>query len=142
VTKRAVEIVKTLDLTPTNLDLFEDCERISHEVVSYSSPSFSEGEILVICRWVESLHEPIYRTWFPRYLNAARDVFGRLPMKGDVKGALTAYHQLEQLVNEIGDEELKVVGEDSVKQTITAVKHVHDENRVKRTKLRERYGLE
>ncbi|MEM1994468.1 MAG: hypothetical protein QXW32_03195 [Nitrososphaerales archaeon] len=141
VVKRALEIVKQLKISRENVDLFEDCERISYEVVAHSSPSSEESKILETCRWIHRLHEPIYRNWFPRYLNAAKDVFAKLPVEGDVKEVVTAYHQLEQLVKEIGDEELASL-EEGVREALKAVKNVHENNLAKRTKLKERYSLE
>jgi hypothetical protein len=140
--RRAQEIVKLLSLTPENVELFEDCERISHAVASYSFPSFEGGDILETCRWVHRLHEPLYRERIPRYLAAAKDILGKLPVKGDTRAAITDYHQLEQLLNEIGDEELASIADKDVRQTLQAVKVVHDNNLAKTTSLKEKYGLE
>jgi len=142
VMKRAQEIVKLLNLTRENVELFEDCERISHAVASYSFPSFEDGEILETCRWVHKLHEPLYRDRIPRYLAAAKDVFDKLPVKGDARAAITDYHQLEQLLIEIGDEELASIADVNVRQTLKAVRVVHNNNLAKKTKLKEKYGLE
>jgi len=142
VMNRAQEIIKLLSLTPENVELFEDCERISHAVASYSFPSFEGGEILEICRWVHRLHEPLYRDRIPRYLAAAKDVFDKLPVKGDTRAAITDYHQLEQLQREIGDDELASIADENVRRTLQAVRVVHDNNLAKKTKLKEKYALE
>jgi hypothetical protein len=140
--RRAQEIVKLLGLTPQTVELFEDCERISHAVAAYSFPSFEGGDILETCRWVHRLHEPLYRERIPRYLAAAKDILGKLPVKGDVRAAITDYHQLEQLLDEIGDEELASIADKNVRQILKAVKLVHDNNLAKKTNLNAKYGLE
>jgi hypothetical protein len=142
VMRRAHEIIRLLSLTPENVELFEDCERISHAVASYSFPSFEGGDILETCRWVHRLHEPLYRDRILRYLAAAKDVFDKVPVKGDIRAAITDYHQLEQLVDEIGDEELASITDENVRQTLEAVRVVHDNNLAKKTSLKEKYGLE
>jgi hypothetical protein len=142
VMRRAHEIVRLLSLRPENVELFEDCERICHDVASYSFPSFEGGEILETCRWVHRLHEPLYRDRIPRYLAAAKDVFDKLPVKGDTRAAITDYHQLEQLLNEIGNEELASIADENVRRTLKAVKVVHDNNLAKKTSLKAKYGLE
>jgi len=142
VVNRAQEIIRRLGLTAENIELYEDCERISHEVFSYSSPSTEESEMLAVSKWAHSLHEPIYKERFPKYIEAAKDVFARLPISGDAKGIVTAYHQLEQLAKEIGDRELASIKDTSIRETIRAVWGVHDNNLAKKTRLRERYGLE
>ncbi len=139
---RAQEIVNSLRLTPRNIELFEDCERISYEVVAHSSPSFDGDEVLDICRWVHSLHEPIYKERFPKYLDAAKDIFSRLPSKGDTKEAITMYHQLEQLLKKISEAELESMKDKNVRDALRAIRNVHDNNAGKKAKLNERYSLE
>lgn len=138
---RAEEIVEKLNLAENNVELFEDCERIAYEVVAHSSPS-CDGEVLDVCRWVHSLHEPIYKERFPKYLDAAKDVFSRLPVKRDTKEAITMYHQLEQLLKKIGDTELESIMDENVREALRAVRNVHDNNGGKKMRLNERYGLE
>jgi len=118
---RAHEIIRLLSLTPENVDLFEDCERISHAVAAHSFPSFEGGDILETCRWVHRLHESFYKERIPRYLAAAKDLFSKLPVKGDTRSAITDYHQLE-LLDEIGDEELASVTDENVRQTLKAMR--------------------
>jgi len=142
VVNRAQEIIRRLDLTAENIELFEDCERILHEVFSYSFPSSEESEMLTTANWAHSLHESIYKERFPRYVEAAKDVFARLPVNNDAKRIVTAYHQFEQLAKEIGDKELASIEDARVRETIRAVWQVHNNNFAKKTRLRERYGLE
>lgn len=91
---------------------------------------------------MHSLHEPIFRKRLPKYLDAAKDIFSKLPVQGDIKEAITAYHQLEQLVKEITDDDLTSIGNEKVRTVVKAVKGVHDSNLAKKTKLRERYALD
>jgi hypothetical protein len=142
VVNRAQEIIRRLDLTAENIELFEDCERILHDVFSYSFPSSEESEMLAVSRWTHSLHQQIYTERFPKYIGAAKDVFARLPVSGDAKDIVTAYHQLEQLAKEIGDKELASIEDVSIRETIKAVWGVHDNNLAKKTRLKERYSLE
>ena len=142
VVNRAQEIVRHLDLTAENTELYEDCERILHEVFSHSFPSSEESEMLTAAQWAHSLHEPIYKERYPKYVEAAKDVFARLPVNYDAKSIVTAYHQLEQLAKEIGDKELASIQDARVRETLKAVQEVHDNNLAKKKRLKERYGLE
>lgn len=142
VVNRAQEIIRHLDLTAENTELYEDCERILHEVFSYSFPSSEESEMLTTAKWAHSLHESIYKQRFPRYVEAAKDVFARLPVNDDARSVVTAYHQLEQLAKEIGNKELASIEDARARETIKAVQKVHDNNLAKKTRLKERYGLE
>lgn len=142
VVARAGEIVKQLNLNRDNVQLFEDSERILHEVYSYSYASSDENELLTLSRWVHQLHEPIYKERFPKYLQAAKDVFAQLPVGGNARDIVTTYHQLEQLAVEIGEEELALIQDPNVRETVKAMWTVHDANLAKKTMLKERYGLE
>ncbi|MEM2210715.1 MAG: hypothetical protein QXW83_04100 [Nitrososphaerales archaeon] len=102
--KRAQEIITKLNLSRNNVELFEDCERIAHEVVAFSYPSIKDNEILAISKWIRNLHEPIFKKRLQNYLDAAKDVFSKLPININTKEAITMYHQLEQLVKEIDDD--------------------------------------
>lgn len=139
---RAEEIVKKLNITRDSVELFEDCERILHEVFSYSFASSEESELLTASKWAHELHEPIYKERFPKYLEAAKAVFARLPVIDNTKDIVTTYHQLEQLAKEIEDKELGFIEDGNVRETIKAIWSVHDNNLAKKTKLKERYGLE
>lgn len=142
VVNRAQEIIRHLDLTTENTELYEDCERILHEVFSYSFPSSEKSEMLTTAKWAHSLHESIYKERFPRYVEAAKDVFSRLPVNDDARSVVTAYHQLEQLAKEIGNKELASIEDAPARETIKAVQKVHDNNLAKKTRLKERYALE
>lgn len=142
VVNRAQEIIRRLDLTAENIELFEDCERILHDVSSYSFPSSEESEMLTTAKWAHSLHESIYKERLPKYVEAAKDVFARLPVNYDAKSIVTAYHQLEQLAKEIGDKELASIQDARLRETIEAVQKIHDNNLAKKTRLKGSYGLE
>lgn len=142
VVNRAQEIITRLDLTAENTELFEDCERILHEVFSYSFPASEKSEMLTTAEWAHSLHEPIYRERLLKYIEAAKDVFAQLPVNYDAKSIVTAYHQLEQLAKEIGGKELALIQDARVRETIRAVQKVHDNNLAKKTSLKGRYALE
>jgi hypothetical protein len=142
VVARAREIVKQLKLNRDNVQLFEDSERILHEVYSYSYASSDESELLGLSRWVHQLHEPIYKERLPKYLEAAKDVFARLPVKGKARDIVTMYHQLEQLAVKIDEEELASIQDPNVRETLKAMCRVHEANLGKKSMLKERYGLE
>jgi len=67
---------------------------------------------------VHSLHEPIYRERLQKYLDAAKDVFSKLPTRGDIKETITTFHQLEQLMKEIDDGELASIRDERVREAL------------------------
>lgn len=139
--ERVVAIVRELELTPANVDDYEATETISGIIAPLCS---REEEIYQTAAWVSKLHEDMPRGGREErcqaYARAFRDIFARLPARGNPKLIATSWHQLEQLTKELGEVDLAALNPE-VRETIQAVSHVHDGMEAKRTRLKERYGL-
>ncbi|MDP2728966.1 MAG: hypothetical protein Q8O55_00560 [Dehalococcoidales bacterium] len=138
--KRAVDIVKELRLSPSNVDDYECTETISGMIAPFG---LREDEVFQTASWVSGLHEdnPQVRRGeqYQKYVEAFHGIFARLPVQGDLKYIATTYHQLEQLARQLDESALASVGPE-IKDAIEAVNHVH-EDRTRQTRLKERYGL-
>ena len=141
VLKRAVEIVQELGLTPENMDGFEDCEFICGLIAPRASLSSSAPEIWETAHWVRSLHGEFYKGEDQAYAQAARDIFAQLPGEGNAKEVITTYHQLEQLHRHISEESLATLADARVRDTILALRHIHDNPEKRRARIVERYKL-
>ncbi len=138
---RAVEIVKELKLTASNLPDYENTELMSSIISPFGSRT---DDVYQAAEWISDLHAfpgLINRnTRYEDYAKAFRDVFARLPAKGDPKEIATTYHQLEQLNKEFDDAALASV-DTATRDTLRALRHVHDNAEERENQLRKRYGL-
>jgi len=139
---RAVEIVQELKLTVRNLPDYENTELISSIISPFGSRT---DEVYKAAEWISDLHAfpgLINRnTRYEDYAKAFRDVFARLPAKSDPKEIATNYHQLEQLNKEFDDAALASV-DATTRDTLRALRRVHDNAEEREDALRKRYGLE
>ncbi|MBI2303213.1 MAG: hypothetical protein HYU86_00505 [Chloroflexi bacterium] len=139
--KRATELVEQLGLTPQNVDLFEECEAISGLIAPRMSPT-TEEEVWQTVSWVHQLHLGRYQEKYRAYAAAARDIFAHLPTPGHPQEVITAYHQLEQLCHSLEEGDIAAISEPATRETLLAVKHVHDDLPAKWAGIIERYRLE
>ncbi|MDP2660902.1 MAG: hypothetical protein Q8R28_09260 [Dehalococcoidia bacterium] len=141
VLKRAANTVEELGLTPENMDLFEDCEFICDLITPQASLSATAPDIWETAQWVRLLHMELSGGKNQAYAEAARDIFAKLPGNGNAKEIITTYHQLEQLHRHVSEESLASIADARVRDTILALRHIHDNPDERRAKIVERYKL-
>lgn len=141
VLRRTVEIVKELCLTIQNADDYEATEVISGLIAPFGS---KEDDVYQTAAWVSNLHMGMSRLdrdkRYQAHVRAFRDIFSRLPVRGEPKHIATTYHQLEQLCRELDEADLASL-ETQTKEAIQAVNQVHEGLEVKVARLKQRYGL-
>lgn len=138
--QRVTDIVKELRVTPNNVDNYEFIESIAYMIVPFGT---QEDETYQTAVWISDLHKG-HRAYDPEkryqaYIQAFKDIIARLPVDGTPKHLATTWHQLEQLARELDDKVLASL-DTEMQKTIQAVNHVHDD-RTRKTRLKERYGL-
>ncbi len=141
VLKRAAEIVNELCLTSQNADDYEATEIIAGIIAPFGS---KDDDAYRTAAWVSNLHMDMSRLdrekRYQSHVEALRDIFSRLPARGEPKQIATTYHQLEQLCRELDEADLASL-EPQTQEAIRAVNHVHDGLEVKVARLKQRYGL-
>ncbi len=141
VLKRATEIVKELGLTAQNAEDYEDTEQISRLIAPFGAV---EDNVYPTAAWVGALHmsQPnrTREKHYQAHVQAFRDIFSRLPAKGEPKDIVTTYHQLEELGQELDDADLASLDPET-RETVLKVNHVHDDLAVKVARLKQRYSL-
>jgi hypothetical protein len=138
---RILDIVKELGVTPDNVDDYEATEAISAQIAPFGS---REDDVFQTAVWISSLHEGLARSGrderYQAHVRAFRDIFARLPVRGEPKRIATTYHQLEQLSRELDEPALASLTPE-IRDVIQAVNHVHDNMPTKVARLKERYNL-
>jgi len=141
VLRRAMEIVKELDLTAKNVDNYEDTEQISRLIAPFGS---IEDNVYQTAAWVGALHMSQHNLnreeQYQAHVRAFRDIFSRLPVQGEPKHIVTTYHQLEQLSQELNDADPASL-DPEIKEILQAVDHVHDDLAARMARLKQCYDL-
>lgn len=102
--KRVQEIVQNLKITADNLKLFEYAESICSLLGTKTSLLFEGGDVWEVVKTVQRFHETLRPERNKAAVQAAREIFSKLPVQGNTKRNLTLYQQLEQLCHVITDE--------------------------------------
>jgi len=141
VLKRAAEIARELGLTAENAVDYENTEIIAGIIAPFGAIDDDAYETAV---WTSKLHMDMAQLGrYQRYeahAHALRDIFSRLPAKGEPKQVVTIYHQLEQLSRELDNDDLAAVDSES-REAVLAVKRVHEGLEAKVNALKQRYNL-
>lgn len=138
--KRVTDIINELQVTPSNVDDYECTETIAGMVAPFGS---QKDEVYQTAAWISDLHKS-GRSFDPdvRYraqIQAFKDIFARLPVKGTPRDLATNWHQLEQLARELNEKSLASL-DIEMQKIVNAVNHVHDD-RTRQTRIKERYKL-
>lgn len=141
VLKRAAEITQELGLTAENADDYEAIEIISRLIAPFGA---IDDEVYETAVWTSKLHLDMSQLGrYQRYeahARALREIFSSLPAKGEPKHVITIYHQLEQLIRDLDNDDLASVDSES-REAVLAVKRVHDGLEAKENTLKQRYNL-
>ncbi len=141
VLRRAIEIVKELSLTAQNVDDYEETEVISRLITPFGS---REDDAYQTAAWVSNLHMGMSRgdrsDRYQAHIRAFRDIFSRLPARGEPKHIATTYHQLEQLGHELDETDLASLDSET-REALQAVNNIHGNLAGTIARLKQRYGL-
>ena len=128
-------------MTARNSADYENTELISSIIAPFGSRS---DDVFKAAEWISDLHASPglvnVNTHYGDYVSAFRDIFELLPVHGDPKQIVTAYHQLEQLNKELDDADLAAV-DPAVRNALQSLRRVHDDPERRENELRQRYGL-
>ncbi|MBI2934435.1 MAG: hypothetical protein HYY29_02570 [Chloroflexi bacterium] len=137
---RATQIIQTLGVTPQNASVYEDGEYICG-LVGPLAPISEADEVWDIVKMMHHYHEGITGQSRKAAVAAVRDVFAHFPARGTAKEILTMWHQLEQLQREISDAEIESLSDNTLREALHAMRHVHDRSEARKTELIAKYNL-
>ena len=133
-TLRLVEDIKRLGVKPGEVETLEQCEAITNLVVEPVFGLFNDDSLVEDIKWLQDAHrEPNGRRW-SNIVELARALFDEAGKGCRVKD----YHALEQPCKDVSDEELALIDDVEVRETIALIKGIHGETRRRMTGLVER----
>ncbi|MFH1383063.1 MAG: hypothetical protein ABIH70_09275 [Chloroflexota bacterium] len=137
--QRAAELTRNLQLTPQNVDDYEILEQLATLIAPFGA---RDDEIFQVATRVSRLHDDIggREERYQALVRAFKSALEHLPVHGDPKEVVTAYHQLEQLSKELDEAGLADVAPE-IRETILTVKNVHEGIEAKIARWRKQYGL-
>ncbi len=130
-TLRLVEDIRRLGVKPGEVEVLEQCEAVTNLVIDPVFGLFSDEGLVEDIKWLQDAHrEPNGRRW-RNIVELAEALFAAAGGGEMVKD----YHALEQPCKDVSDEELALIDEVDVRETIAKIKGIHGETRRRMTAL-------
>ncbi len=120
--KSARRIIVELKLMPEDVEKYEECEIISDLMDDEALKTVDDEALRKILVEMRALHAEVRRANYAAYADTAKSLFEKIPDRNYV----LKYHALEGLSKEIGDEEIRRISDENIRNTLISVKHVHD----------------
>ncbi|UCH38085.1 MAG: hypothetical protein JSV76_02680 [Candidatus Bathyarchaeota archaeon] len=130
-------IIEEIGLTPKNIMQFEECEIITDLMDDDIVNEVPDQQFRILLKKMRALHEEIRKMNYGEYIQTAVDIYQRIPNKEDV----LKYHDAEQISKLLTDTDLTCIQDNQLRNTIRALKHVHDNIAEKKANVIRRMNL-
>ena len=133
-TLRLVENIKQLGIKPGEVETLEKCEAITNLVIDPVFDLYGDDRLVEDIKWLQDNHrEPNAHRW-RNIVELTKALFKEAGGGGRVKD----YHALEQPCKDVSDEDLALIDDAEVRETIKLIKCIHSQTRRRMTGLVER----
>lgn len=126
--ERCIEVAKEIGMTVDLVQAYEDCERVSDLMCDEVLSAVEDPDLRNVIIEMRALHYKVRERYFRSYARKAEELFCRLPSKANV----LKYHEMEELLSGMSDEEIGEVPDVTMRETLLKIKHVHDKGHSER----------
>lgn len=126
--RKCTKMVKKIGVSTEQVQVYEDCERISDMLCDDIVKVIDDAELRNTIKRMRRLHAKIRVQYAAPFIGKAKDLFKKLP---NDKSVLT-YHEIEQLLEKVDDEEIIKIEEPGMRALLDAIKHAHDKGHAER----------
>lgn len=117
-----IEEIKRLEIRPDEVETLERCETITNLIIDDVLSMFSDPKLVEDIKWLQAAHlEPNKHRW-RNIVELTEDMLAEAGGASRVK----EYHSLEQPCKEVSDEELALIEDAEIRETIVKIKHIHE----------------
>ncbi|MCQ5377401.1 MAG: hypothetical protein NO516_05050 [Candidatus Methanomethylicia archaeon] len=126
--ERCIEVAKEIRMTADLVQAYEDCERVSDLICDEGLCTVEDPDLRNVIREMRALHYKVREGYFRSYARKAEDLFSKIPSKANV----LKYHEIEELLSGVSDEEIRKIPDDTMREILLKIKHVHDKGHSER----------
>jgi hypothetical protein len=119
---KITKIIIEIGLTPKNIMHYEECEIIADLMGEEIITEVPDLQFRILLKKMRALHEEIRQMDYEEYIRTAVDIYQRIPNIEDV----LKYHDAEQISKHLTDADLIHIENDRLRDTLQALRHVHD----------------
>jgi hypothetical protein len=104
------------------VDTYEECEIMADLMDDEMLKQIDDEDLRGLIQQMRKMHLEVRRTNYMAYIDTAREIFGRIADRSSV----LQYHQVEQLVKRISDENINRIKDPELRETLFRLRHIHD----------------
>jgi hypothetical protein len=128
---RILRVIDEMGLNPTEVELLEDCEMVTNLIIGQVLDMMGSEEMREDVLWLQAQHvKPNKKKW-TNIVELTEDLWEKAG--GGVR--VKAYHSIEAACREISDEEIRSIADPEVRETVTKIRHIHDNPLIRITKI-------
>ena len=135
---KAARVIRRIGLKARDVGKYEDCEALADMMTEKVMNLVKNEDLKTSLKWLKKAHDSIPS------VERSRTNFAVLvaTLFEEVGGAETVklYHELENVCHHISYDALEHINDEGLKETIKAVKHVHDDYIERKASLVRRIG--
>lgn len=128
---RILRVIDEMDLKPSGVELLEDCEMVTNLIIGQVLEMMENPEMRKDVLWLQSQHvKPNKKRW-TNIVELTESLWERAGGGDRVK----AYHSIEAACREISDEDIQSIADPEIRETVTKIRHIHDNPLIRITKI-------
>jgi hypothetical protein len=104
------------------VDSYEECEIIADLMDDEMVKQIDDEDLRELIQQMRRMYLEVRRINYTAYIATAKEIFGRIANRSSV----LQYHQVEQLVKRISEEDISRIKDPKLRETLFHLKHVHD----------------
>lgn len=131
---RILRVINEMELKPSEVELLEDCEMVTNLVIGQVLEMMDSSEMREDVLWLQEQHvKPNNKRW-RNIVELTKELWEKAGGGDRVK----RYHSIEAACRKISEEEIQSIADPDVRETVTKIRHIHDNPLIRITKIASR----
>jgi len=128
---RILRVIDEMSLKPSEVELLEDCEMVTNLIIGQVLELMGSKEMREDVLWLQAQHvKPNKKRW-ANIVELTEELWKKAGGGSRVK----AYHSIEAACREISEEDIQSIADPKVRETVTKIRHIHDNPLIRITKI-------
>jgi hypothetical protein len=119
---KILRVIEEMGLEPTEVELLEDCEMVTNLIIGQVLEMMESPEMRKNVLWLQAQHVKPNRKRWTNIVELTEDLWKKAGGGDRVK----AYHSIEASCREISDEDIQSITDPQVRETVTKIRHIHE----------------
>ena len=119
---KILRVIDEMDLKPTEVEHLEDCEMVTNLIIGQVLEMMESPEMRKDVLWLQEQHIKPNRKRWTNIVELTESLWEKAGGGDRVK----KYHSIEESCREISDEDIRSIANPEIRETVTKIRHIHD----------------